>query len=57
MKANVQGQCPKCGKFNLEYGKMKLDGESLVYEFECSDCGAKGTEVYNLVYVETQIMD
>jgi DNA-directed RNA polymerase subunit RPC12/RpoP len=52
-----QGQCSKCGSENIEWGNQENDGEMLGYEFECNDCGAKCTDWYKLVYVETTVKE
>lgn len=55
MRKVCQGDCPKCGSDNLEYGNTELDGETLGYEFECRECGCQGIEWYDLEYSETTV--
>jgi hypothetical protein len=45
-----QGYCPNCGKPNLNYGHVEIDGESLHYPFTCQDCNHEGEEWYNLEF-------
>lgn len=53
------GCCPKCGSKSLQYDMVggglhantNLIGVS--YDFKCRDCGCRGTEWYELNYVET----
>lgn len=47
------GECGKCKSVNLDYGDLESEGESIYYEFECEDCGAKGREYYDLEYSKT----
>ena len=49
---NRQGMCPVCGKMNLDYDTLEIDGVSAGYPWACKDCGTQGTEWYNLIYVE-----
>ena len=49
-----QGACPICKGENLSYETICDDGSThAYYEMECDDCGFKGREFYELVYVET----
>lgn len=51
--SNLQGACPKCGSENLSYEDTNICGTELGYEFECEDCGCRGTEWYELNFLET----
>ena len=50
------GVCPKCHSLNLTFGKRKIDDNNIFYPFTCDDCGAKGQEVYDILfsYSETE---
>jgi predicted nucleic acid-binding Zn-ribbon protein len=45
-----QGYCPNCGKNNLDYSPIEIDGQSLCYPFRCEDCDHEGEEWYNLEF-------
>lgn len=49
----VQGACPKCGSYNIEYVGTNMTGDYIGYEFECLDCGCHATDWYELTYTET----
>ena len=51
----MSGVCPKCNSDEWEYEDTNICGDELGYEFECKQCGARGTEWYHLTYVETVI--
>lgn len=53
----MRGCCPKCGSDNLTYEDTQLEADMLGYEFTCDECGAEGTEWYELVYTESIIYD
>lgn len=42
-----EGKCPSCGA-EIEYGTAEPDGNSLGYEYSCSECGGSGVEWYDL---------
>jgi transcription elongation factor Elf1 len=46
------GICPVCGAAELDYGTEIVDKEAvdatLVYDWTCGNCGATGTEIYNM---------
>jgi len=44
-----QGECPKCGEFNLEFGSLELEDNSVFYPVTCK-CGFEGKEYYNLEF-------
>ena len=46
-----QGECPKCGALNLDYGERTDEGDAIVYPYRCCDCGFKGQEAYALDFV------
>jgi len=49
----IVGQCPRCKKGNLTYGKrIESDGEHIYYPFKCDDCGLKGKEWYYVEFTE-----
>ncbi|WP_165052365.1 MULTISPECIES: hypothetical protein [unclassified Adlercreutzia] len=40
-----EGVCPKCGgRVERDYEPCDVDGDSVVYQAECSDCGWTGTD-------------
>lgn len=45
-----QGNCPNCDCTNLSYYDSYPDDDSLIYEFECGDCGVMGNEYYELIF-------
>lgn len=47
---NIQGICPVCGKSNLDWGDMELEGNHLYYEWICADCKTEGKEWYELKF-------
>jgi hypothetical protein len=53
------GFCPKCGCESLYYEEPEKRGlevdHVLVWEFECSDCKAVGTEVYKISIQEVSV--
>lgn len=51
-KAKEAGQCPVCNSYALDYGDYDWEDNSIGYLFSCADCGAEGTEWYNLVFDE-----
>lgn len=54
MVKECQGQCVKCGSYNIAYGTAEFVGEELFYECSCEDCGAEFREWYALKYIETE---
>ena len=42
--------CPVCGSENLSFGSWEIIDSGAVIPFECKDCGATGTEGYDLVF-------
>lgn len=52
-----EGQCPKCENYNLNYGSIKIDGNSIYYPWTCEDCGATGKEWYDLEFSEQELDD
>ena len=52
MTEQSQGNCPKCGSDELEYGSTEIEGDSLGYEFTCSKCGIQGVEWYYVIFSE-----
>jgi hypothetical protein len=45
-----QGRCPKCQKQNLDYGAQDLQDDSIIYPYECRDCGFLGKEWFELSF-------
>lgn len=52
-----QGICPVCNEYLVDYTERYEDGETCFYKWTCSHCGAKGKEVYNMVFVGHEEID
>ena len=50
------GVCYKCGSIDIDYIDTSVD-LNVGYEYECSNCGALGTEWYQLVFLENKGRD
>lgn len=50
-----EGHCPECGSEALEYGDGSLEDGGYRYQWTCSNCGASGTEWYNLEFSEHRV--
>ncbi len=48
---NIQGECPKCGSDNLEYGCSKPYDNQIAYPYTCADCDFEGSERYCLSFI------
>ena len=48
------GICPDCGSDDLSYEKPISYTDSIEYPFHCNNCGADGTERYNLDFAESE---
>lgn len=51
----TEGICPNCGG-EIEYGTAEPEGNSLGYEYFCSECGGSGIEWYDLDF-DSQTVD
>lgn len=51
----TEGVCPNCGG-EIEYGTAEPEGNSLGYEYFCSECGGSGIEWYDLDF-DSQTVD
>ena len=51
----TEGICPTCGG-EIEYGTAEPEGNSLGYEYFCSECGGSGKEWYDLDF-DSQTVD
>jgi len=47
---NIAGECPKCGSGELNYFSSRLLEETILYPYQCNDCGLNGTEVYDVTF-------
>lgn len=45
-------KCPCCGEPNLNYGDSGLADAQYYYNWTCQECGATGTEWFDLVFSE-----
>lgn len=52
-----EGQCPKCGNYNLDYGVVEFSDNAIYYPWTCEDCGATGKEWYDLEFSEQELDD
>ena len=52
-----EGQCPKCGNYNLDYGAVEFSDNAIYYPWTCEDCGATGKEWYDLEFSEQELDD
>lgn len=53
-----QGECPKCLKDGcLNYGAFEIDDSGGFYPYECSECGVKGKEFYDLMFAYSEAKD
>lgn len=55
IRTYTKGQC-SCGSENIQFNDVephKLDGDCIIYEFLCNDCGRVVQEIYNVKYCET----
>ena len=50
-----EGQCPKCGNYDLDYGAVKFSDDAIYYPWTCEDCGATGKEWYDLEFSEQEL--
>lgn len=48
----IQGECPNCGSYNLDYGVMELVDQECFYPYRCKSCGFEGKEWYALKFLE-----
>ena len=53
----MEGQCPKCKNWNLDYNEMEIEGNSIYYPWTCEDCSASGKEWYSLEFSEQELND
>lgn len=47
---NRVGVCPNCKEQNLEYGAVEFEDDMAYFPYECSNCGLKGEEWYNMEF-------
>lgn len=50
-----QGKCPFCESYNIEYGAMELEDDTLYYPWKCEDCGCEGKDWYELKFIKQEI--
>ena len=51
----MEGQCPKCKNWNLNYDEIKIEGNSIYYPWTCEDYGASRKEWYSLEFSEQEL--
>lgn len=51
-----EGICPECNG-EIDYGVARPDGMDLVYDYTCPNCSSTGSEYYNLIFDEHEILD
>lgn len=49
-RMDIQGVCVNCGHEDLDYSESILEGNGIGFPWECSECGAKGTEWYDMEF-------
>lgn len=55
MSANYSmGVCPKCHSLNLTFGTKFIEECNIFYPFTCDNCGAKGQEVYDIIFSHSE---
>lgn len=54
VKSNEVGVCPLCNSDNLDYDVMEVVDTGVEYPWTCNDCGAEGTEFYNISFSEVR---
>ena len=47
---NVQGRCPKCHGYNLDYQPIDYADDMCFYRYTCDDCGQQGEEWYSMQF-------
>lgn len=47
---NRQGECPKCGGYQLDYQPLKYADDMCYYPYKCKECGQEGEEWYRLEF-------
>jgi len=53
-------RCAICDSDNLEYGSITVDPDTengVYFPYTCSDCGAKGREVYTINFLHNEASD
>ena len=51
IKSNESGKCPLCDSENIDFDSADIDDLSVHYPWTCDDCGAQGTESYDMEFV------
>lgn len=55
---NIQGECPRCGEHDLDYGAISFeDGDMCYFPYECRKCGLEGEEWYKLSFEGHNVID
>lgn len=48
--SNERGVCPLCNGTSLEYNDCIIDGDRLLYLYQCDDCGFRGEEYFDIEF-------
>ena len=54
-KKHEAGVCPCCGADDLDYGVLRVQDDNVGYPWSCLNCGAVGTEWYELTFSEHDV--
>jgi len=55
--AHIEGECPRCGSENLEYGAMERQDGMVFWPVTCNDCGAELREWWSLEFDDWEVVD
>jgi C4-type Zn-finger protein len=47
---STEGQCPKCGGTDFDWGGYEIDGGVMTQQVTCDDCCWTGWEVNSIVF-------
>ena len=54
MTEYTRGECPCCHSLDLKYGERIVDADSIEQPFTCINCGATGSEYYDITYSHSE---
>jgi len=55
-KKNI-GACPKCNKVRIWYESTRIFDSQVWFYWNCDKCGAKGIEMYNMIFAGHKILN